>query len=286
MEIVAKISVANVYKELGGFMALSGIKNKLRNTFVYTLYKRLGLDKFLSPSGWQTTKRWVKDSVTVPLFHRSLWPLHKRLRRHLKDQSEEWPHISYAYGYFYQRWDRIKVSGARSTEKRFRDYQLDELLKPDMTVLDVGCNAGFLAMAVAEKVKHVDAVEYNPFQVRIGEEVRDFLKIDNVDFYQMDFLEFVPTKKYDLIMSFANHKTLDGNMAPQLRKYFLNLYDMLVDDGILLFESHQFDNHDPEFHECIAGLTTHYSTRRKLEIPETKDDVDRIFYVFDKHPVA
>ena len=259
-----------------------GIKSKLRGTFVYTLYKRLGLDRFLSQDGWQTTKRRVRDRLVVPLRYPSLLPLHRRLRRHLKGQQREWPHLKYSFGYFYQGWDRIKASGARSTEARFESYGLADLLTEDMTVLDVGCNVGFLAMAVAERVKHVDAVELNPYLVAIGKDVSEFLGIENVTFHQMDFLEFKPGGNYSLIMSFANHKTIDGNMDPDLRDYFLRLYDMLEDDGVLLFETHQYDNDSDEFHACVESLSELFPICRKLDIPATKDDVRRIFYVFDK----
>lgn len=259
-----------------------GIKSKLRSTFVYTLYKRFGLERFFSPDGWQTTKRRIRDRIVVPLRHPSLLPLHRRLRGHLKSQKREWPHLKYSFGYFYQGWDRIKVSGARSTESRFESYDFAELLKEGMTVLDVGCNVGFLAMAVAERVKHLDAVELNPYLVAIGKDVSTFLGIENVSFHQMDFLEFKSSGKYDLIMSFANHKTIDGNMDPDLRDYFLRLYDMLEDDGVLLFETHQYDNDSPEFHACVDSLSELFPIRRKQDIPATKDDVRRIFYVFDK----
>jgi hypothetical protein len=71
--------------------------------------------------------------------------------------------------------------------------------------------------------------------VAIGKDVSEFLDIGNIAFHQMDFLEFESSEEYDLIMSFANHKTIDGNMDPDLRKYFLRLHDMLRDDVRRIF---------------------------------------------------
>ena len=68
-----------------------GIRSRLRGTFVSTLYKRFGLEKYLSQDGWQTMKRRSKDRLVIPLRNPSLLPLHRRMRWHLKDQRNEWP---------------------------------------------------------------------------------------------------------------------------------------------------------------------------------------------------
>lgn len=231
---------------------------------------------------WRMAARRARDGLrTLP--RPSLWLLHRRLRRHLSRQRASWPHRPYAFGYFYQGWERIKVSGDRPTEVRFEQYRLKHILRRDMRVLDVGANAGFLAMMVAERVQHVDAVEINSFQVAIGEEVASWLGIQNISLHAADFMHFDLSQPYDLVMSFANHKTVDGNMAPDLRRYFEKLHAALKPGGVLLFETHCFDNDNPEFHSFISALGDIFIQERRDFLENgPRTGGDRYFYVFRK----
>lgn len=152
-----------------------------------------------------------------------------------------------------------------------------------MEILDIGANAGFLSIAVAQRVKHVDAVELNPYQVAIGSEVAKWLKVDNIIFHCCDFMQFESEKNYDVVMSYANHHTVDGNMVPELRRYFLKLHRMLKKRGLLLFETHCFDNDNPEFHAFIKNLSGMFLQKERRFLKNgANEGGNRYFYVFEK----
>ena len=51
--------------------------------------------------------------------------LHSKLKAHLKDQNEKWEHFIYSkQDGFYQGLDEINIKGSRSSEKRFKEYNL------------------------------------------------------------------------------------------------------------------------------------------------------------------
>lgn len=196
--------------------------------------------------------------------HTDLRRLRRKLLAHLREQNRQWPQ-SYGNGYFYQGWDRLGITGQRATEVRFHRYGLMDLLKAHMRVLDIGANACMLSCAIAEHVRHVDAVEFNPYQVVIGKDIADHLGVTNIRFINADFMQFECDYTYDLITSFANHHTADGHLVPELRSYLERLHSLLNDHGILLFESHDYDRHDPDFHACMAGIVDLFDLRHREE---------------------
>lgn len=48
----------------------------------------------------------------------------------------------------------------------------------------------------------------------------------------------MPTRRYDVVLSFANHCTIDGNLAVEFESFVAKLWCLTKDDGWLLFESH------------------------------------------------
>lgn len=147
----------------------------------------------------------------------------------------------------YQSLELIGLKGVRSTEHRIQEYGLREVLRVDDDVLDIGCNSGFFDISIANLVHSVTGIEYDHNLVRIAELVKNYLKISNCDFYNMDFNDWYKdvTATYNVIFSFAIHHWL--NIAP--RKYVAILNRLLRKDGYICFESHIFGK-DPEFDEC------------------------------------
>lgn len=205
----------------------------------------------------------TKDNLSARK-HPDLFRLRKNLLTHLHAQNRKWPK-SYGGGYFYQGWARLKITGQRATEIRYQKYELMDILKPNMRVLDIGANACMMSCAIAENVKTVDALEYNPYLIAIGKEIAEYLGLDNINFINTDFETFSGPEPYDLITSFANHHTADGNLVPELRSYFERIHSMLNDNGYLLFESHHYDKNDPYFHNCISNIYDLFEIKRKKE---------------------
>lgn len=236
----------------------------------YTLYKKHRYDILLPYLKF-------RDKIDVVFFLRKLLPLHRRLEKHLAAQKKAWKSHIYTGGYYYQGWDDIGIRGIRETNQRFADYGLASLLSAKMNVLDIGCNNGFLALKVAQFSGHVDAIEFNPFLVAIGRDVQGFLGIENIDFIVGDFAQFNPGKRYDLIMSLANHQTGDANLNLAFRNHMERLYALLNDEGLVVLESHISEARDPEFLVQIKELDDLFSVVRESTISQYK-----IIYIGDR----
>jgi len=176
-----------------------------------------------------------------------LTELHQKLQSHLKEQEKNWNSFIYGTEHkgFYQGFKEIKIEGARSSEKRFNDYDLIKFLSKEKTVLDIGSNCGFLTLLISKHVKDTDGVEINPYLISISNDVKDYLGINNVNFYNKSFEEFSTSKKYDLICSFANDSTFDKNTKFNFQEYIEKIISLLEENGILIFESQAMDMMHP-----------------------------------------
>ena len=108
----------------------------------------------------------------------------------------------------------------------------------NLNILDIGSNSGFVSIELAMDAGAVDGVEPNDFIIEHGNLLKDFYKLDNINFYKSKFEEFLVSKKYDIILSFANHSTYDGETEFNLDEYFLKISELLTEKGALIFESH------------------------------------------------
>lgn len=152
-------------------------------------------------------------------------------------QRQNW-RASYASDYPYQGMSRIGISGAKPSEERLHRYGIGSYLKHTDVVLDIGSNNGFLALSMAALVREIHGIEFNPYLVNISQTTSRFLGIHNARFNLGDFVEFTSASKYDVILSLANHCTIDGNLSIDFELYIAKIYSLLCPEGILLFESH------------------------------------------------
>jgi len=210
-----------------------------------------------------------------------------RLHNH---QYQNWDN-SYCHGYAYQGYAKIGLRGIKPTELRVSKYEIDSFFTKDKTVLDIGSNAGFMAIHFSALCRHIDALEYNPYLCLVGRSVADELSVSNVSFIANDFYEFVPNKHYDIIFSLANHATIDHNLSINFEEYIAKIYGLLNEGGILFFESHNVygpglggpgDDGDLNDKFDIAEryfiVEKYKMTRRFVE----KDDIDKIFIILRK----
>jgi predicted O-methyltransferase YrrM len=152
-------------------------------------------------------------------------------------QRRNWK-LSYASDYPYQGMARLGISGAKPTEERLARYDISAFLRPTDRVLDIGANNGCFALTLSEHVAHVDAIEYNPFLIAAAHIAAEHLEVRNVSFMVGDFVEFVPTTRYDAVFSLANHCTIDGNLSMDFEEYIAKCFAMIATNGYLFFESH------------------------------------------------
>jgi SAM-dependent methyltransferase len=145
---------------------------------------------------------------------------------------------SYAFDYPYQGLSRIGISGIKPSEERLQRYGIQSYLKPTDLVLDIGSNNGFLTLSMAPLVREIHGIEFNPYLVNISHTTGQFLHIQNARFILGDFVEWTSESRYDVILSLANHCTIDGNLSVDFELYIAKFHTLLAPDGILLFESH------------------------------------------------
>ena len=208
-----------------------------------------------------------------------LLALHRAINEELLNAHHQWDSYDYGEGYFYQGFERIGVSGLRNTEGRVATMELRDLVAAK-TVLEIGCNTGFVALSVADVVRHVVGLDLNPYMIRIAELTAQYLNISNVEFHATGFETFEETRTFDSVLSFANHSTYDENTRFSLTEYFSKCRSLLKPGGLFLFESHP-PQHEGEGLErvcAILGARFDIQQRRILEYG-TFLDRDRTFIV-------
>lgn len=138
--------------------------------------------------------------------------------------------------FFYQSLPMLDIDGLRPTDQRIKTYGLMNFLKPDMNMLDIGCNVGFFDFSLAGHVKSVLGIEYDKEYVDFAKEAGKILDMSTVEIVQADFNEWVKnnTRKFDVILSFAVHHWLGA--SPE--GYIEILDNLLNPGGYVVFESH------------------------------------------------
>lgn len=168
--------------------------------------------------------------------------LHKKLQVHIDEQNKNWKSFVYAQDKgFYQGLEELYIDGWRPSENRLRKYDITKYLTNEKTALDIGCNCGFFTIVVSRYVNHIEGLDINPYLIKIGDDVKDFLKIPNVSFCNSTFEEYNSDNKFDVIFSLGNDETIDGNTKFTFSQYIEKIYNLLEQDGILIFESQAID---------------------------------------------
>ena len=212
--------------------------------------------------------------------------LHLKLKAHLKNQNEKWEHFIYSkQDGFYQGLDKINIKGSRSTEKRFNEYNIGSLFSKNKNVLDIGSNCGFVSLYTSEFVKSVTGVEINPFLVKISNDTKEFLNIQNVKFVCSTFEEYNTEEKFDIVYSFANDSTIDDNTTFNFEEYIQKILFLLSSGGLLIFESQALDVLVPsKFQSKLEILEKYFiiSEKRKVSSEYPTNVPERIFLVLEK----
>lgn len=153
----------------------------------------------------------------------------------------------------YQSLELIGLEGRRPTTYRVLRYGLNDILSSDMTVLDIGCNTGFIDITIADKVKKITGIEYDSNLASICRYVSEELNINNYNVENQEFSNWYKShnnKKYDAVLSFAIHHWLNINSID-----YSNIIDNLLNDnGYLWLESHDNNGGDAQYFEIIELL--------------------------------
>ena len=169
----------------------------------------------------------------------------KKLNKHLENQDKNWTSFIFSKNKkFYQSFMELNIDGERSTENRIKQYKLNSYFSNEKNALDIGCNSGFFSLMISDDLKNIDGVEINPFLIDMGNEVKQFIKNTNCSFFVTSFEKYSTDKKYDLIFSLANDETIDGNTKFTFEEYIEKIFNLLLKNGILIFESQAADAYD------------------------------------------
>ena len=172
--------------------------------------------------------------------------LHKKLEHHILEQKSNWKSFVYAQQMgFYQGFDEIKLPGCRPTEQRLERYDIKKYLTDKKVALDIGCNCGFFTIFTSRYLKQIIGVEINPYLIKIADETKDFLNITNSTFLNSSFEDYNTNEKFDVIFSLANDETIDGNTKFTFKEYISKIYELLTENGLLMFETVAPDTFEP-----------------------------------------
>ncbi|WP_051304589.1 class I SAM-dependent methyltransferase [Chitinilyticum litopenaei] len=233
-----------------------------------------------------------RDLVVTHLVAPELVPLQLRLFGLLDMQAQQWGR-PYVAGYAYQGYERLGIAGAKPTQERLEAYGFLPWLRPDMSVLEIGCNNGFMALEMARYVQQVDAIEYNPYLVEIGRVAGEALGQRNVHFEVADFALWRPRQRYHVVLSFANHCTIDGNLAMDFEDFVAKLWQLTLEGGHVLFESHNVFGPGAGTAGDDGDLDRKFDVvERYFELLDSKmtrcfvpvHDVDKLFVVLRRRP--
>lgn len=167
---------------------------------------------------------------------------------------------------FYQNYPPLNFKWDRDTLSRFKTYELEKYLNKEIELLDIWWNLCFFSLYTSKFVKSIDIVEYNPNLAEIWNILKEHEKIENVEIMNLDFKQFNPNKKYDIIFSFAIHIWV---WLPFIN-YLEKIHWLLKDDWFLFIESNDLKI-DP-FEENINNL------KDIFEVIYFKDSNDHKWY--------
>ena len=192
------------------------------------------------------------------LLHPARAGFRKQLLFLIAEARAQWPFVDYGAGYLYQSFPRLGLRGFRSTDVRAAQMDIANALV-NRSVLEIGCNSGFLSMTLAPGARRYVAFDNNPYLVDIAKLVQRELGDGQVDF-SVDTIEaFASMQRFEVVLSFANHSTWDGNMTLALDAYFEKLRALLVEGGLLFFESHHpvLEN-DIQLRDTLKAMGRHF----------------------------
>lgn len=182
--------------------------------------------------------------------------LHREVSEHLVTQRRNYPHMPYFYGYPYQSLAILGIFGERATEERFDTYGLAKLIGPSDTVLDIGCNCGFMSLITSYRTGcRAVGIDINPHMIDIGSACVKYLRLDDrVTLQAGRFQEFSSNEKFSVVLSFATHWTDDGNYRVSLPEHLRRIHSMMASDGLLVFESHCADVGNESFYKALKEV--------------------------------
>jgi len=185
------------------------------------------------------------------------------IRNDIKRDSNDY---DYGQGYFYQSVPVVNITGYRNTEERVKKINLSKRLY-GKKVLDIGSNVGAILFQVRHNINHGVGIERSPYLIKKSNLIKTYLNATNIDFINTSFEEFLYPKKFDVILSLANHNTIDGNTQFTIKEYFEKIYFLLSENGTVIFESHPASiEKKADLDKVISTIDIFFNIVEKLNI--------------------
>ena len=212
--------------------------------------------------------------------------LHHAIQEQLLAASRQWQSYDYGEGYFYQGLPEIGITGLRDTAGRVAQMKLAERCA-GRTVLEIGCNSGFVAISIARRAERVVAFDVNPYHLEIGRLTAAHLGIDNIEFIESSFEDLDPSATFGAVLSFANHSTYDGNTRQSVQQFIERCCRHSAEDGLFVFESHPPAHEGDGLGEVCRLIDESFALeeRRVLDYGSFLDRA-RTFSVSQRRPVS
>lgn len=241
---------------------------------------RFAYDGFRAGTELRTLSVRNRQRDYAQLLNRpDLRAVHAQMNRQLAEQDRHWDSYDYGEGYYYQSCAELGITGLRDTAARVDAFDLGRLVA-DRDVLEIGCNTGFLSLAIAPAARRVVAFELNPYLVEIARVGAKHLGITNAELLVSSFEDFTTTETFDDVLSFANHHTYDGNTHQTLDDYFASCHALARPGGRLIFESHPPALEGAAFGRTLAIIERYFElTHAEIHQYGTFLDRDRRFLV-------
>ncbi|MBS3116250.1 methyltransferase domain-containing protein [Candidatus Woesearchaeota archaeon] len=204
--------------------------------------------------------------------------LHSNIKDELEKQRKAWNGAFYP---FYQGYQKIGIHGLRLTEKRIKNYDLQKYLKSTDTVLDIGCNTGYIALEISSSITKVQGLEINPCLINVANLVKEHLKISNAEFSTSSFENFSSKKQYSVILSLASHETWDNKSTFTFNEYIEKVAKLCLPRGILVFETHDLRTEDVPRMLSVLQKDFELEVQKKLE-KEHRLMPERMLFVMRK----
>ena len=239
--------------------------------FFRSLSKVNGNFNFDSFKNLYNSSKFIYQNHKLVSLHDSLIEINENISKFYKK-------LDYGSGYFYQSYESLGIFGIRSTEDRINFLKLHKYTD-NKNILDIGSNSGFLSLSLSKNANNIIGIEPNDFLNQQANLVKNFLRVDNVKFITTKFENFSSESKFDIVLSFANHSTYDGETEYNLQEYFSKVKDLLDSDGTMIFESHH-PNIEKEFSMVQNEIEKYFDiVEKKVYKSENFYDSGRIWII-------
>ena len=126
---------------------------------------------------------------------------------------------------------------------------MKDYLSESSTVLDVGCNCGFLDLQIASFVKRIVGVDIDPHMIQMGKYVSDYLGIENTSLLCQNIFLCELKEQFDAVCLFAVHTPILRYGDISKEEFSSKIIRLIKQHGYLFFESHAYfsDSSDEDY---------------------------------------